>query len=407
MDCSLRPGLSARRAFSPAWAAGMLLWLAAAGSAFAATPADAPKARTAREIAPADVRPHVEYLASPRLAGRSGDGARAAAEYVRRHFEKCGLEPLFDGGYFQEIPAPRTEGDGPGVMGRNVGAWLPGSDPRRRDEFIIVSAHYDHLGTRNGNVYAGADDNASGVAMMLEVAKALAQPGARPSCSVAFVGFDLEERMLWGSRWFAAHPPWPLEQLRLFITADMIGRSLGRLDLPAVFVLGSEHAPRLKRTLDAVEPPEGLEVSRLGIDLIGTRSDYGPFRDREVPFLFFSTGQSAVYHTPDDVPETLDYEKLARVTQLVRDIVLRNAADAERPAWVAIPVPDIDEAQTLYRIATLLLDADSGTKLSDVQRLVVSHTRNRTKQIVDRGTITPDERSWLTKVAQVLLLTVF
>src|SRR5690606_27127618 len=93
-----------------------------------------------------------------------------------------------------------------------------------------------------------------------------------PECSVAFVGFDLEERMLWGSRWFASNPPRPLEDLRLFITADMVGRSLGRLDLPTVFVLGSEHAPRLKQTLDAVTPPEGLEVSRLGIDLIGTRS---------------------------------------------------------------------------------------------------------------------------------------
>lgn len=372
--------------------------------------AEAPVARQRKaiaDVAVADVKPHVEFLASPRMAGRSGETARVAAEYIRRHFEKFGLEPLFGKNWFQTIPAPRGEDDGTGVMGRNVGGWLPGRDPARRDEFIIVSAHYDHLGTRNGHIFAGADDNASGVAMMLEVAQALARPEARPECSVAFVGFDLEERMLWGARWFASNPPRPMEDLRLFITADMLGRSLGRLDLPTVFVLGSEHAPRLKKTLDAVEPRKGLEVSRLGIDLIGTRSDYGPFRDREIPFLFFSTGQSAVYHTPDDVPETLDYEKLARVTQLVRDIVRTNAADRERPVWVSNPPPDLDEAKTLHRISTLLLAADGGTQLSDVQRLVVSHARNRTKQIVERGTITADERSWLTKIAQVLLLTVF
>lgn len=370
----------------------------------AETPVEAP--RTLRAITVADVKPHVEFLAAPRMAGRSGETARAAADYIRGHFERLGLKPLFEGSYYQEIPASRAEGVEGGVMGRNVGAILPGRDPARRDEYIIVSAHYDHLGVRDGRIFAGADDNASGVAMMLEVARSLAAESP-PECSVAFVGFDLEERMLWGSRWFASNPPRPLEDLRLFITADMVGRSLGRLDLPTVFVLGSEHAPRLKQTLDAVTPPEGLEVSRLGIDLIGTRSDYGPFRDRKIPFLFFSTGQSAVYHTPADVPETIDYEKLARVTQLVRDIVRTNAADPARPTWFAAPPPDLDEAQTLYRIATLLLESDRGTKLSDVQRLVVSHAQNRTKQIVERGTMTADERNWLTKVAQVMLLTVF
>ena len=125
-----------------------------------------------------------------------------------------------------------------------MSALLEGFDPELRHECVVIGVHYDHLGVRNGIVFHGADDNASGVAMMLEVARQLASTG-RPRRSVMFVGFDLEEQMLWGSRWFA-HPPRPLTQFKLFITADMIGRSLGDLPLPAVFILGSEHAPQLR-----------------------------------------------------------------------------------------------------------------------------------------------------------------
>ena len=91
-----------------------------------------------------------------------------------------------------------------------------------------MSAHYDHLGVRGGVLYPGADDNASGVAMMLEVARSLTAAPDPPRRSLMFIGFDLEEVGLFGSRYFVAHPPVPLEQVVLFITADMIGRALGR-----------------------------------------------------------------------------------------------------------------------------------------------------------------------------------
>ena len=132
----------------------------------------------------ARLRAHVAALASPAFEGRSGAGARKAAEYIAEAFRALGLEPLFDDGYIQDIPAA-----GPGrPRGRNVGARLLGSDPALRDEWIIVSAHYDHLGVQGGVLYPGADDNASGVAMMLEVARASsAGPSGRggASCSSA------------------------------------------------------------------------------------------------------------------------------------------------------------------------------------------------------------------------------
>lgn len=401
------------------WIRGLLLLSAFGTGVFAAevpskqddvTPA-LPRFESA--FTPKDVRPHVEYLAGPARAGRPGGGAHDAADYIADHFEDFGLKPLFTSQkserdkFFQPIPATSAEEGEPAVMGRNIGAFLPGSDPALKEEVIIVSAHYDHLGVRGGKIFAGADDNASGVAMLLEVAERLANAKTAPKRTIAFVAFDLEERMLFGSQWFAAHMPWPEEKLKLFITADMIGRSLGDLKLPTVFVLGSEYAPQLKTVLDEVGEPQGLEVARLGIDLIGTRSDYGPFRDRKIPFLFFSTGQSDVYHTPLDVPETLDYEKLARVTGLI-DKIIRNAANTkEPPVWNDELEPDLDEARTMHRIASRLLDEAEGRQLGAIQLLTIGQAKSRTEGILARGTMTASERAWLVRLSQVMLLSVF
>lgn len=354
------------------------------------------------------IRPHVEYLAGDKLRGRAGADARHAADYIVSHYRKCGLQPLFGDQFYQIIPGKGADGETPIVAGRNVGAVLQGCDPQLKDECIIVGVHYDHLGVRNGATFAGADDNATGVAMMLELARRFAQSAEKPKRSIVFVGFDLEEQMLWGSRWFAAHSPIPLERVRLFITADMIGRSLGDLDLPVVFALGSEHSPQVKQALDRVGRPEGLEISRLGIDLVGTRSDYGPFRDREVPFLFFSTGEHPDYHTPRDTPEKIDYAKTARISSLILKLVQDIADTDDPPVWSKAVVGDLDEPRALERITTLLLEAENAERpLTDVQRYLVSTVRNKTRRILEQGTMSADERVWLVRMSQLLLLSVF
>jgi hypothetical protein len=388
-----------------------------AASSFAAeAPSDraiAPPREFTSPYLVSDVRPHVEFLAAPEREGRPGGHAEEAASYIVEHFEAAGLKPLFGKGtddrdsYFQAIPDASNDGGEPTVMGRNIGAVLPGSDPQLKDEIVILSAHYDHLGVRNGALFAGADDNASGVAMLLEVAERLSKQKLAPKRTIAFVAFDLEERMLFGSQWFAAHMPWPEKNVKLFLTADMIGRSLGNLALPSVFVLGSEHAPHLKTVLDEIGEPEGLEVARLGIDLIGTRSDYGPFRDRKIPFLFFSTGQSDVYHTPRDVPETIDYEKLARVTGLIERITVAAANDDVAPEWTDDLQPNLDEARTMNRIASRLLDEAQDRRLSALQLLTIGQAKSRTEGILARGSMTPDERNWLVRLSQVMLISVF
>ncbi len=374
-------------------------------------------------IQPEHVRPHVEFLASEKLAGRAGAEAAEAAEYVRKQFAQLQLKPLFANGSFEQ-PVPGTgtgidndkpagsENGGattnePRIAGRNIGAWIEGSDTRLRDELIVLGAHFDHLGVRHGKIFRGADDNASGTAMMLEVARQLAQSKHRPKRGVVFVGFDLEEQLLWGSRWFVAHPPWPIERVKLFITADMIGRSLGDLPLPTVFVMGSEHAPQLKQTLDDVGAPLGLEVARLGVDLVGVRSDYGPFWNEKIPFLFFSTGQHPDYHSPRDVPERLDFDKVARVSNLVLQLI-RTVADAETtPTWIDDVSPNLDEVKAVHRITTLLLAAEDSRKFTDLQKLIVTQAETKCRQILDRGQMTTDERRWLIRTSQLLLLSVF
>ncbi|MFG0335307.1 MAG: M28 family metallopeptidase [Maioricimonas sp. JB049] len=372
--------------------------------------ADPAATSRAAVITAEDVRPHIELLAGPDFRGRSGPDALRAARYIAHHFHELGLEPLFDGEYLQAIPGGAGANTESRIIGRNVGALLPGSDPELKDEVIIISAHFDHLGVREGQIYAGADDNASGVSMLLETARHFAGLKVKPRRSIAFVGFDLEERMLWGSRWFAAHPPWPLEQVKLFITADMIGRSLGDLPLPLVFVLGSEHSTQVRELLEATPVPDQLSIARLGIDLIGTRSDYGPFRDRQVPFLFFSTGEHPDYHTPRDTPDRIDYPKVARISTFIADLTTAVANTDQAPQWTDRPeAADVEEARTLNRITSLLLEADKGPEieLGGMQRFFVSQVHAKTDYIVRRGDISAAERKWLTRAAQLLMLSVF
>lgn len=358
-----------------------------------------------------DVEPHVRFLADPRLEGRGGErGKRLARNYLIQQYAAWGLKPLFGPDRFtQAIAGPIDDQGRRTVRGHNVGAWLPGSDPELRKEFIIVSAHYDHLGIRGGRVYPGADDNASSMAMVLETARQLATAAQPPRRSVVFLNFDLEENMLWGSRWFTAHPPWPLEQVKLFITADLLGRSLGDLPMQTVFVIGSERAPSLRDAIAQAGTPQGLQVRRLGADLIGTRSDYGPFRDREIPFLFFSTGEHPDYHTTRDTADRINYEKLANISSLVLGTVQRVANQDQPPQWTTSVTPDIEEVKTIHDITTKILAADEtgALDLGSVQRFFVSNIHTKVGSILERGELRPDERPWLVRSAQFLLISVF
>lgn len=352
----------------------------------------------------ARLKTFVARLASPDFQGRRGQGGEKAAAYLVDQFRTLGLEPLFKDSFLQPIPA-REAGK---VQGQNVGALLRGSDPALRDEWIIVSAHYDHLGMRGETLFPGADDNASGVAMMLEVARCLVNGAERPRRSVMFIGFDLEEVGLFGSRYFVEHAPVPLDRVALFITADMIGRSLGGVCDGYVFVMGSEHAPALRPWIEqAATRRTHLKVGLLGSDLLLLdRSDYGPFRSRKVPYLFFSTGENPCYHTPQDVPETLDYPKLESISRLICDVTRRAAGPEPAPRWASPPDHPLAEAVTIRDAMRALYQNREHLEIGTVQVTLMSNTLRTLDRIIARGIITPGERTGVVNIARLILASV-
>ncbi len=358
-------------------------------------------------ITASQIRPHIEYLASPQRRGRRGDGKEQARKYIISHFEEAGLTPLFSGEWRQIVPDRGADSGEAGEEGANLGGFIPGSDPVLKDEWIIINAHYDHLGVQWGQVFPGADDNASGVSMLIEVARELKKTPLKRS--VAFVAFDFEESLLWGSRWFMGHLPMPVEQIRFSLTADMIGRSLGGLGLPTVFVIGAEHSGVVRNALQNLQAPKKLEIAQLGADMIGTRSDYGPFRDQQIPFLFFSTGEHPDYHTPDDTADKIEYDKAARICSVIRELVFVIANGDVAPEWESPAYQKLEEARAVYRVTEQLLESEMAgdIRLSAMQRFFVTQVKAKSGYMLKAGRVSDDERKWVARTAQLLLVAVF
>lgn len=378
----------------------------------AAEPRPDPKveAELSEEVRAEELEAHVRRLASAEFMGRKGPGAARASRLLADHFKNLKLEPAFADSYFQPIPwlatdAAHQEGS---VAGRNVAAVLPGSDPTLKDEWIILSAHFDHLGMRGNEVFAGADDNASGVALLMELAEQFALRKQRPKRTVMFVGFDLEEVGLQGSTHFATKPPRDIKRLKAAFTLDMVGRSMANVMEEYVFVLGSETAPQLRTLIEKTPTGDGLKAGRMGADIIGTRSDYGPFRDRRIPFLFFSTGQHPDYHQTTDTPEKVEYPKLARITNYVGRLLDGVADSADPPVWAEKQGDgDLEEVRTMHVIVDRVLKSPEKYPLTDQQRTLATKARDQLAGYLKAGKITTDERGWLAWTAKLLLASVF
>jgi hypothetical protein len=360
----------------------------------------------AQESPPQEARleQFVRTLASPEYRGRRGAEGYKAGEYLVSRFRALKLEPLFGDSFGQSIPGQ----EGVGLIGRNVGAVLRGSDPTLKDEYVILSAHFDHLGARGEVIYPGADDNASGVAMMLEVARSVVEGREKPRRSLVLLGFDLEEEGLYGSRYFVDHSPILLNKVALFLTADMIGRSLGGVCEPYVFVMGTEHVPQLRAWLDDAQRGGSVKIGTLGSDLLLLdRSDYGPFRSRKRPYLFFSTGENPVYHTPADTPDTVNYPKLTAISRIIDRVVKRALAADRLPTWDPAPAPSMAEALTIRDVLRTLLEHRDDLQIGAANSLIMRNTLRSLDAIAARGAITPEERVGVVRVARIVLMTVF
>lgn len=298
-------------------------------------------------ITDALIRRHVFVIADDSMLGRDtpSRGLDLTANYVAAQFKRLGFKPGGDSGTFiQRYPlksrgvgkpaSPAPSAFDPSSAPNSVGILI-GTDPVLRDEYIVVSAHMDHVGTNGANVkdsiWNGADDDASGTAGVLALAEAFAQ--APPRRSMIFLTVSGEESGLWGSAWFAKNPPVPMGKIVANFNLDMIGRNWK----DSIVVVGLEHSD-LGATLfkvSAAHPELGITPMRdpWPQENFFGRSDHFNFASRGVPALFFFNGVHADYHQPSDSPDKIDAEKASRVVKLVYFVASAVANATPRPQW--------------------------------------------------------------------------
>lgn len=264
---------------------------------------------------------HAKTLSGDAYEGRGAGtaGAVAASAYVADEFRKIGLTPAGDaGGYFQSFAWKDRRC-------RNVVGAVKG---RRTDRAIVVGAHFDHLGAHGGEIFHGADDNASGTAALIEIARALSR--TTPENSIVFAAFSGEETGILGSQHFVKNlPALGGDPVRVpaMVNMDMVGR----LRDDTLVVQGADTSPAFRPILESVAGPK--------LTLLGGgsgRSDHTAFYFHDIPVLFFFTGAHEDYHKPGDVADRLNADGMAKVANFVSRVVGKLAALAEPPAFVRV-----------------------------------------------------------------------
>ena len=262
-----------------------------------------------------EVTGHVNVLADDTFEGREAGtrGNRAAAVYIVNRLKKLGLHGGGPGGSFYQT----------GNGSNNILALIEGRNATLKDQVILIGAHYDHVGYgtyRNsygpiGRIHNGADDNASGVAALLEVADAISRLPEKPKRSILFAFWDGEEKGLLGSKYWIKHPTVPLDRVKLAINVDMIGR----LRNSRVEVFGIRTTGGLRRLVSRQND------AALLLDFnwdVRPDSDHYTFFSRNVPFLLLHTGMHNDYHRPSDDAEKINGEGLKQVTKLMFRILV-------------------------------------------------------------------------------------
>ncbi len=266
---------------------------------------------------------HVYFLASDSLRGRnagSEDAAKAAA-YIVKQFEEIGVEPFFGEGYYQPFEKYGTN------TYKNVVGVIRGTDPMLKEEYIVIGAHYDHLGVMNGNVYNGADDNASGTATIIEMARLLKDRQPQLKRSIIVVAFDAEEKGLWGS--YDLAEKLDVSKIKLMMSIDMVGwlhkgktlRLHGAATIKDGKKILKEEARKMNMDINAYD----FETSVFGA------TDTQGFAKKNVPTLYVTTGLKSPYHKPGDDAELIDYQGMDRITNYLADVTecLANQTDLQ------------------------------------------------------------------------------
>jgi aminopeptidase YwaD len=312
--------------------------------------------KTSPEITAQDVRERESILASDSLEGRrtGAPGAEKAAHYIASEFKRIGLtaynpviaEIPYHPSYYQPFDfsehALDTSKHGK-TNGMNVVGFLKGSDPNLDSEYVIIGAHYDHLGYGGPftldtvhSIHYGADDNASGVTGLLEIAEHLARLKVHPKRSIVFISFSGEEEGLFGSEYFTNNPMAPLTKVQAMLNMDMIGR----MKDTTLIVQGLGTSPLFRPLVDSLNAKPKLQLRYFQT---GTGpSDHAKFYAKDLPILFFFTGFHDDYHKATDSKEKINAVGEVHIAKYVESILLDLA---NRPDKIPFTHPTGDTEQ--------------------------------------------------------------
>jgi Zn-dependent M28 family amino/carboxypeptidase len=287
-------------------------------------------AQSAASIDTARMIDDVRTLAHDTMEGRrtGTTGAERAQAFLRGRYAELGVQPVGDAAGFEHTfdftPRNGTET----LRGVNFAGMVTGTV--HPDRYIVVTAHYDHLGVRDGQIYNGADDNAAGTAAMLAMARYFAS--SPPEHSMIFVAFDAEEMGLQGARAFVSAPPVPRDRIVLNVNMDMISRN----ESNELYAVGTYHYPWLKPALETLVADAPVRLL-FGHDSPGlppgddwtNSSDHGPFHQAGIPFLYFGVEDHPDYHKPTDTFENIDPAFYQRAVETIRRVL--RTLDADMP----------------------------------------------------------------------------
>lgn len=259
----------------------------------------------------------IRYLSADALEGRETgtEGNRMAQHYIEVRFDSLGLKK-FGESYRHSFEYQPNGGEQ--VEAVNLIGFVPGTAGRER--YLVMTAHYDHLGNQNGEIYNGADDNASGTAALLEAARYFSENPLQHN--VVLIAFDAEEKGLRGARHFVEEPAVPLDEVVININMDMISTNFEN----ELYAVGTSHYPFLKPLIEeaVADAPVnilfGYDTPEAPQDWTGA-SDHGPFHQKGVPFIYFGVEDHPGYHQPSDDYETINPEFYQNATETILRVV--------------------------------------------------------------------------------------
>lgn len=317
---------------------------------------------TMQHISADSMRGNLQFLASDLLEGRGtpSRGLDLAAEFIAAQFQIAGLEPAGDKGYFQTAnwnlikPAPRVRpgtppppvedlSNAPPVYVRNVIGVLRGSDPELKDSYILVTAHYDHLGiikTKDGErIFNGANDDASGVVSVIELARAFGSMKVKPKRSIVFMTFFGEEKGLVGSRYYGKNPLFPISKTIAGINIEQVGRTDDDegAQVSSVGVTGFDFSDVGSIIAKAGEQT-GIRAWKhpVNSDKYFGASDNQALADQGIPAHTISVAYGFPdYHKPGDDSDKIDFENMVKVNRAVALAVATIANNSQVPQWDA------------------------------------------------------------------------